>query len=73
MVFGSMDESSDKGAAAADAKRLRNMAQKVRRIAEQAVSERTRRVLRAMADEYDLHAAALDSQAAVESSSDSSS
>lgn len=44
-----------------DAKQLREMARKVRFIAAQAVSERTRRVLQTMAEEYELRAARLES------------
>lgn len=48
--------------ALASAERLRDMARRVRLISELAVSDRTRRVLQAMAQQYDVLAARLDSR-----------
>jgi len=50
--------------ALASAERLREMARRVRLISELAVSERTRHVLQAMAQQYDVLAARLDSREA---------
>ena len=50
--------------APASAERLRDMARRVRLISELAVSDRTRRVLQAMAQQYDVLAARLDSREA---------
>ena len=53
--------------ALASAERLRDMARRVRLISELAVSDRTRRVLQAMAQQYDVLAARLDSREAHDS------